>query len=60
MPKGTIQFTVDDKQYWENYARAKGLKTASALARVAMYQYEARHPLKDSVQYRPGATEGKE
>jgi hypothetical protein len=46
--KKTISFSVDsaeEKEKWNTYAKLKGFQNASVLARVALYQYMARHPL---------------
>lgn len=44
----TIQFTVDETQreMIDAYAKAKGFDTASNLARVAIFAYIARSPIK--------------
>jgi hypothetical protein len=44
MAKGTISITVDDIDFWREYAKQKGFRTPALLAHVALYQYEARHP----------------
>ena len=44
MPKGVIKLTVEDLDFWKDYAKSKGFKSVSLLAHVALYQYEARHP----------------
>lgn len=43
MPKGIVKFTVDNLDFWEEYAEAKGFKNVSALAYTALRQYESRH-----------------
>jgi hypothetical protein len=46
--KKTISFSVEsaeEKAELNAFAKSKGYQNASALARVALYQYRARHPL---------------
>jgi hypothetical protein len=57
--KGTIQFVVEDKAAWTEYARRKGFKSAGDLARFVLYQYEARYPIKAVVHVRAEGLEGK-
>jgi hypothetical protein len=59
MAKGTIQFVVQDKEAWTEYAKRKGFKSAGDLARFVLYQYEARYPIKDLVHVRAEGLEGK-
>ena len=42
-----VQFTLTDeeREFFRDYARLKGM-SASALAKMALFQYEARHPLR--------------
>lgn len=60
MAKGVISFTVEDKARWIDFAKAKGFKNASDLARFALYQYESRYPSKSSKAVQPEGSEGKE
>lgn len=46
MAKVEISMTEEQKQEWQKYADAKGLKTASNLIRFAVVQYMTRYPLK--------------
>lgn len=59
MAKGTIRFTVDDLDFWKDYAKSKGFRNVSLFAHVAICQYEARHPGKKPWVSTAGALEGK-
>lgn len=57
--KNVISFTVENKAEWIAFAKAKGFKNASDLARFALYQYETRYPLKSPKAVQPEGLEGK-
>ena len=59
----TIQFSVEasgKKLEITRYAREKGFRDASTLARFALYQYMQRYPLKNAKAVQPEPPEGKE
>lgn len=57
-----ISFTVESEEKRaeiEEYAIAKGFRNASTLARVALYQYIFRYPLKNGKAVQPAQVHGK-
>ncbi len=46
MAKVTIAITEKEKEEWQHYAAAKGLKSLSTLIRFATVQYLTRYPIK--------------
>jgi len=56
----SFSLTEAERGFFAEYARRKGL-TLSALAKQALFQYEARHPLKgmsvDSYEVSPSAVQ---
>lgn len=49
--KPTVRFSLESsehKEELESYAKQKGFANAGTLARVALFQYISRHPLKKS------------
>lgn len=51
--KGVISFTIDDREFWDRYAKERGFRTASDLARFAIVQYEARYRSKERKDVKP-------
>lgn len=57
-----ISFTVESEEKRaeiEEYAIAKGFRNASTLARVAIYQYISRYPLKNGIAVQPAQVQNK-
>ena len=51
----TIQFSVDpdEKEYFEAFAKKRGFRRASDMARFALHQYVTRYPVKGLVAVQP-------